>query len=198
MTVRRRKLTVKQEAFRKEFLSNGRKGPAAYRHAFNAANMSPGAVNTEVQRLLKHPLIALSIQEITEKAQEDSLLTVKMLDQQTARIAAFDARMLYRDDGSLLPVSEWPDDAAAALSGLDVYEERRGEGEARKIEGYTKKVRFLNRLEAIQLGYRRLGALRDNITINGGIKVEHKFVFEEIGDNGKVIEGHAIKEPSAA
>lgn len=64
-----RKLTPKQEAFRIAYLDK-KNGREAYRIAYDADNMSDGAIDAEVQKLLKHevlgPAIALGF-ELAEK-----------------------------------------------------------------------------------------------------------------------------------
>lgn len=59
-----------------------------------------------------------------------------------ARIAFFDIRKLYGPDGQLLPVSDWPADAAAAVTSIETMEVRGpgGEvyGEVRKIKQESK------------------------------------------------------------
>lgn len=190
MTVRRRKLTVKQEAFVVAYLSNGRNASAAYRSAYDSENESDRSVQVNARKLLKHTAVSLRVSQFVEKIEAKTLLTVERIEQEVARLAFFDQRGLYREDGTLKPPSEWSDDQAAAISAAEFISKGK--------KGTLTKLKIWDKGSALTLAARMRGLLKDNITINGGIKVEHKFVFEEIGDNGKVIEGHAIKEPSAA
>ncbi len=59
-----------------------------------------------------------------------------------ANLAFADIRKLYRPDGTLLLPNEWPDDIAAAVAGVETFEEYQGRGPDRILIGHTKKVRL--------------------------------------------------------
>jgi len=67
-----RKLTPKQEAFRIAYL-NKKNGREAYRLAYDAEKMSDAAIDSEVQKLLKHellgPMITLGLERASERIQ---------------------------------------------------------------------------------------------------------------------------------
>jgi phage terminase small subunit len=52
-----------------------------------------------------------------------------------AAIAFFDPRTIFDDDGSILPIKEWPDNAAAALASMDIEE-------ATEVRGLVRKIRL--------------------------------------------------------
>lgn len=66
MTANNGRLTPKQERFVTEYLSLGHAGKA-YRAAYDAENMSDGAVRVEACRLLQHPTIAQRIAEARKR-----------------------------------------------------------------------------------------------------------------------------------
>lgn len=85
-----------------------------------------------------------------------------------AKLAFYDPRAIYNADGSTKPVQEWPDDAAAALCGFEIKEERASisfEGEPSENEpsksivnsAQIKKVKFENRKGALDSACRMLG-----------------------------------------
>lgn len=55
--------TPKQTAFADAYVENGANGAAAYRAAYDASDMSPGAIWTEASLLLKHPEVAQRIRD---------------------------------------------------------------------------------------------------------------------------------------
>ena len=73
-------------------------------------------------------------------------------------MAFFDARKLFDDNGAVLPVSQWPDDAAAAIGGLDVAEIGLGDGDAL---GVVKKLKLIDKRGALDSLARHLGMFVD-------------------------------------
>lgn len=59
-----RKLTEKQEAFVRAYITNGGQGIEAYKSAYDTARMSDDSIRKEANRLLNHPLIAPRIVEL--------------------------------------------------------------------------------------------------------------------------------------
>ena len=70
------KLTLKQEKFVQEYLSNGGNATKAYKVAYDN-NMSEKQQNEEACKLLKHPKISQRLNEYQEKAQEAVLYTAE-------------------------------------------------------------------------------------------------------------------------
>lgn len=79
-----------------------------------------------------------------------------------ARLALFDPRRLFNDDGSPKPINELDDDTAAALAGLDVHEEYEGHGDDRVFVGYTKKYKIADKNAALEKLAKHLGLYRED------------------------------------
>ena len=96
---------------------------------------------------LKKPEIQCAIREAlsggSQAVTQDNVL------REYARIAFFDPRKLFREDGSPKPIEELDADTAAALAGLEVREEFEGTGQDRAFTGYTKKYRLANKMGAL-------------------------------------------------
>ena len=71
----RRGLTPKQEKFCQLYIELGN-ASEAYRQAYNAKNMTTGAINTNAKKLLKDTPIALRIEELQQAHQQRHNLTV--------------------------------------------------------------------------------------------------------------------------
>jgi phage terminase small subunit len=70
-----------------------------------------------------------------------------------ARLAFHDPRKLFDEDGHLLPVSQWDDDTAAAVAGIEVVKLFEGKGPQRTAIGTLTKVRFWSKNTSLdQLG----------------------------------------------
>lgn len=64
------------------------------------------------------------------------------------RLGRSDIRQLFDDSGALKPPGDWPEDLAAAVAAIDVYEECGPKGE---LLGYTKKVKLWPKAESLKM-----------------------------------------------
>ena len=71
-------MTPKQTAFAEKYVECGN-ASEAYRHAYDAENMSPQALKVEASRLLVNPNITLTIVELQEAARERCMVNVEGL-----------------------------------------------------------------------------------------------------------------------
>jgi phage terminase small subunit len=72
-------------------------------------------------------------------------------------IAYFDPRRLFNDDGSTKKPSEWPDDVARAIAGIDVDEVVLEDGTAKR----KYKIRFWNKGDSLNRIQKCLGMQRE-------------------------------------
>lgn len=157
-------LTPKQQRFVAEYLVD-LNATAAYIRAGYAARGNAAEVNAS--RLLRNAQVSLSVQEAMKERETRTHITQDRVLQELARIAFFDIRRLYRDDGSMKAPHELDDDAAAVLSGVEVLEEFDGIGAERSLIGHTKKAKVWDKGNALTLAMRHLGMLTDKAEITG-------------------------------
>ena len=69
--------------------------------------------------------------------------------QELCHIGLADPRELFDDRGRLLPIKEWPEAAARAVSSIESFEEYEGRGEEREATGMVRKIRFHGKIAAI-------------------------------------------------
>lgn len=160
-------LTAKQELFVQEYLIDLNATQAAIR-----AGYSQKTAGSQGFDLLIKPEIAKAIAAAQQKRAERTGITQDRVLQELARIAFFDLRKLYRDDGSLKAMHELDDDAAAVLAGVDVVETKGnavigGEDGLRHIPEFTKKVKIPDKVAALGLAMRHLGMLKDKTELSG-------------------------------
>lgn len=158
-------MTPKQEAFVREYLIDLNATQAAIRAGYSEKT----AFQIGYENLTK-PEIAEAIAEAQKERAERTAITADRVLQEIARIAFFDMRKLYREDGSLKAPQEWDDDTAAVLAGLDVVEmSAKGSG----AEGgsppqmFTKKAKTWDKKGALELAMRHLGMLKEKIEHSG-------------------------------
>lgn len=153
-------ITAKNQRFAEEYLVDLNATQAAIRSGY-----SPKTAGVQGFELLKKPQIAEFIRKKQEKRAIRTNITADRVLQELGRIALFDPRNLLNADGSPKPINELDDDTAAVLAGMDISEEYEGSGEDRKFIGYTKKMKFADKVGALTLAMRHLGMLTDKLEI---------------------------------
>ncbi|MFK0377834.1 terminase small subunit [Pandoraea sp. NPDC090278] len=163
------KLTKKQQRFVDEYLIDLNATQAAIRAGYSEKTAyAIGAEN------LSKPQISEAVAERMKDRERRTEITQDRVLQELARIAFFDIRKLYREDGSMKAPHELDDEAAAVLSGVDVTEEFAGSGESREHVGYTKKAKVFDKGSALALAMRHLGMLNDKLQLTLRPKVTVK------------------------
>lgn len=145
-------LTEKQKRFVAEYLVDLNATEAAKRAGYSEKTAySIGFEN------LRKPEIQEEIQARREDQAKRTSVTADRVIQEYARVAFFDPRKLFMGNGSPREICSLDDDTAAALVGMDVYEEYEGAGEDRQFVGYTKKYKIADKLRALEALGKHLG-----------------------------------------
>jgi len=87
-------------------------------------------------------------------------------------IAFADLRKIFNPNGGLLPPDQWPDDIARTIAGLEVIENFDGQGDQRKQSGWTKRVKFTDKLKSIEMMMKNLNMLTDRVEVSGKVTLE--------------------------
>ncbi|MDH4581387.1 terminase small subunit [Pseudomonas sp. BN415] len=145
-------LTAKQQRFVDEYLIDLNATQAAIR-----AKYSKNTANEQGARLLANVSVQAAIAERMKAREKRTEITQDMVLREYARIAFFDPRNLFNDDGTPKPITELDDDTAAALAGLDLQEVYEGYGDERVFIGYTKKYKVADKKGALDSVARHLG-----------------------------------------
>jgi len=80
-----------------------------------------------------------------------------------ARLALNDPRQAFDQRGALLPIHDWPDDLAAAVSSIKINEIKDADG---NVVGETKEIKFWDKGKQLDLAARHLGMLHDKLEIS--------------------------------
>lgn len=130
------KLSDKQELFCKEYLVDLNATQAAIRAGYS--EKASRAISCEN---LTKPNIQERIQELSKKRAEKLEISMDRVALEYHRIAMFDPRRLFNEEGSLKPIHELDDDTAAGISSLDhelIYSNKENIGEIKKIRLWDK------------------------------------------------------------
>lgn len=150
-----RALTPKQARFVDEYLVDLNATRAAARAGYSDPNIGRQLITkNNVQEAISAKMAER--EKRTEITQDRVLL-------EAARLALFDPRKLFNDDGSPKGITELDDDTAAALAGIEVVEQFEGSGKDRVFVGYLKKYRIADKNSALEKLFRHHGLYeRDN------------------------------------
>ena len=138
------------------YLTNGRKGKAAAL----AVGVSETSASRQALKWKKHPESVAEINRIGEQATKKAELTVEGMVREIYMLVHTDATQAFNDDGTVKPVSQWPEGLRHACSGFEVQEEvdeeEDDEGEMGRTIRRTviKKVKFYDKVAAIDKGMR--------------------------------------------
>lgn len=151
-------LTDKQLKFCLEYLVDLNATQAAIRAGYSEDSASViGCEN------LTKPNIQAYIANLKAKAAKKLEISKERVLKEYARIAFSDLRKLYDENGRLLTPHEIDDDSAAALAGIEVFEEfgfdKTGE---RQHIGDTKKIKIHNKLQALDSLGKHLGLFEED------------------------------------
>lgn len=166
-------LTPKQQRFVREYLID-LNATAAYRRAGYESVGSAAEANAS--RLMRNDKVAAAIEAAMQAREGRTEITADRVLREVARIALSDVRKLFAADGSLRPVRELDDDAAAALAAVDVVEDFAG-GKT------TKKVRLWDKKGALELLGRHLGLFAEKLKVEAEVKAESPVDVTKLTDD---------------
>jgi phage terminase small subunit len=134
------KLTPKQERFCQEYCIDFNGAAAAIRAGYSEKTAKEIAAEN-----LTKPNIQARIAELQQKTAEKFEVTKEMLARELLAIARSDVRKYFNDDYQLKQIKDLDDEAAAAISEIEVSEINAGEVSI----GLTKKIKRSDKVRAI-------------------------------------------------
>lgn len=147
-------LTPLQERFVFEYLKDFN-ATRAYMRARPC--VSKATADACARRMLGNARISKAIAAEREVLASRMALEAEQVLRETARIAFFDFRRLFDADGRPLPVSCWDDNTAAAVVGLEVFEQFEGSGSGRRLVGRVWRYKLADKNAALDRAAKFLG-----------------------------------------
>jgi len=146
-------LNDKQRRFAEEYVIDMNGKQAAIR-----AGYSPKTAEVQAVRLLGYAKVQTFISELRDKAAHRLQITFDDVLNQYRKLAFQDIRKFYNEDGTLKPIHELDDDAAAALAGVDVDEIMGMSADGSIVPvGQTKKIKRWDPIKALEAIGKHLG-----------------------------------------
>jgi phage terminase small subunit len=134
------KLSAQQERFCLEYTKDFNGQQAAIRAGYSAKTAKETA-----SRLLTYVNVSSRIAQLQAKMESKFEITKEMLARELLAIARSDVRKYFNDDYQLKQIKDLDDEAAAAISEIEVSEINAGEVSI----GLTKKIKRSDKVRAI-------------------------------------------------
>lgn len=158
-------ISDKQKRFAKEYLVDLNASQAAIRAGYS--KKTAGAIGFEN---LKKPKIHRLIEKGRQKLSLRTEVSQDNVIRELARLAFFDIRKFFNDEGELIPIADLDNDSAAVIAGMEVLEAFEGTGKERTWIGHTKKIKLTRKEKSLELLGRHLGIFeKDNAQIASSI-----------------------------
>lgn len=145
-------LTARQQRFVDEYLCDLNATQAAIRSGY-----SKKTAEWIGPQLLTKSHVAAAVAERMKARGERTAITADRALLEAARLALFDPRKLFNDDGSPKGIHELDDDTAAAVAGIEVLEQFEGSGKDRVFVGYLKKYKIADKNSALEKLFKHHG-----------------------------------------
>jgi phage terminase small subunit len=159
-------LTIKQERFAQKYVEVGN-ASEAYRLSYDAEKMAPETINNEAYLLLRHPEIATRIEQLELLRRKRHEVTVDRVVSEYSKLAFVDVRKAFTEDGDLKTISDFDDDTAAAVAGIEFEEVFEQDGRKRVHVGRIHKIKLSDKKGALDSLAKFLGMFTDKLELTG-------------------------------
>lgn len=172
--------------FAQEFVKDLDPYRAALRAGYMSTGMSVDAIKTIGQQLLKRESVQQLIKLENDRIQSRNDGMIDKVIDELSRIAFFDIRQVYNADGTIKNVSDFSDDTAGAIIGIDTVNVSK--------DISVVKVRANDKIKALEMIGKIMGAIRPDVkvTMNGtmqplnGEPSKHTVVFVNNAKNESI------------
>lgn len=176
------KLSGKQLLFAKEYLVDLNATQAAKRAGYSEKT----AASIGLENLSK-PLIAAAIKKEIGKRERRVEMDMDWVMIQYKRLAAFDIRKAYDENGNLKPIRDLDDDTAAAISSIESEEIYSGGGIDRANIGKLSKIKTYDKRAALSDVTKHLGGFeKDNRQKGDGKNTNLNVDFKDLPADQKM------------
>lgn len=155
-------LRDKQRAFVDEYLIDLNATQAAIR-----AGYSQKTAQEQGARLLSKAIVQAALSERMKDREIRTEITQDRVLQEIARVAFFDPRKLFNDDGSPKRLIDLDDDSAAVVAGLDVATI----GNAEVGVGQITKYKIADKMKALDQCMSHLGIGKTKVELSGKVEM---------------------------
>lgn len=184
------KLTDKQELFAREYLKDLNATQAAIR-----AGYSEKTARSQANRLLTNVDIENRIAELKSVRNEEVGIDAAYVLRRLVEIDQMDVIDILRDDGTMLPISQWPKVWRITLQGMDISTSIQ-EFDEKTTETVLKKIKWPDKVKNLELLGKHVDvqafkeSIKTEITgANGGPVITTEMSPEEAAEKYKDLMG---------
>lgn len=127
-----------------------------------AAGYSPKNAGVSASALLKNPNIMGFIKELQKDLSMQIGINAADIAREYAKIGFSDIRKIFDENGNLINITDIDNQHSSNISSVEIFEEYIGKGEDRNSIGQTKKIKFYDKVAALDKLARMIGA--DGVT----------------------------------
>jgi phage terminase small subunit len=190
---------LRQELFIQEYVKD-----ADASRAYRAAGYMPSSDNTChscASQLLTKTKVKARLREVRERIASRVEVSAARVLNELGRLAFSDIRKVVGKNGAILDPSDWDDDTAAAVAGIETFKEFSGKGADREHVGDTQKLKLWDKPGALVTLAKHFKLLNESEPLGGlfaGANVQLNFYLPEKGGHARSTNGHAIEGNGAA
>ena len=155
-------LNAKQRIFIKEYLKDKNATKAAQRAGYS--KKTAGKIGSEN---LSKPEIKKEIEKGLQRVADKAELKASDVLAEIRKLAFMNVSKAYDDKGNLKHPMDLPEDLQCSLQSLEVYDEFAGKGKDREKIGETKKVKFNDKVRALEMLAKHFKLLTDVSEVSG-------------------------------
>lgn len=176
-----KKLNTRHKSFIREYLKDMNGTQAAIRAGYSAKTAS-----SKANELLRDPMIAEQLVKVTEKRMERVEIDADYVLRRLVTIDQMDVADILNDDGTIKPVSQWPEIWRQMISGMDLAEMWQGSGDQRELIGILKKMKWPDKVKNLELIGKHINvqAFKDRVEHEGDITNLVPVVNVNLSGNG--------------
>ena len=158
-------LNPKQIAFCEQYVIDLNATQAAIRAGYSAKT-----ANVKASQLLAIVNIQEYIKELRDKASKRNEISLDRVVQELTKLALFDVRKIYDDNGDLIQPHKLSDEAASVVSSFKSRREVSGSGEDKEVS-YVDEYKTYDKTKALEMLMRHLGGYEKDNTQQSNVIV---------------------------
>jgi phage terminase small subunit len=143
----------------------------AYLRARIDKEIKSSTANVEGCKLLAKPNVQAKVEHLASERSARTQIDGDKVLTRVDGMAKTDPRRLYDENGALLPPHLWPDDVALSVQSVETTELFEQMGSERIHIGYTKKVKFWDKVKSNELLGKHLKLFSDRVEHSGTVSL---------------------------
>lgn len=159
-------LTDREKVFVGEYIISLSSKDAAEKAGYSKGTAATIA-STWVSDPKKKPRVYKAIEEAMRKREHRTEVTQDRVLLELARIGFASIKDAFDENNNLKEIKDLDDDVAAAISSIEIEDLFDGRGADRTHIGYTKKIKFWNKNDALNTIAKHLGMLKEKMELTG-------------------------------